>query len=196
MADCCTQGLELARHSREAMIVDGISICYHNKLILAPMVRVGTLPMRLLALDYGADIVYCEVRASDPGPERSDRKMELQGYGTKNRSESTRTTKVQFEVLSTVDFVAPDDRVVFRTCEREQNRVVFQMGTSDAERALAVAGLVENDVAGIDVNMGCAKEYSTKGGMGAALLSDPDKIEKASGDICREAAVLHSISEA
>ncbi|KAL6093500.1 hypothetical protein STEG23_004990 [Scotinomys teguina] len=47
------------------------------------------------------------------------------------------------EVLSTVDLVAPDDRVVFRTCEREQNRVVFQMG-----------------------------------GMGAALLSDPDKIEK------------------
>lgn len=34
-----------------------------NKVILAPMVRVGTLPMRLLALDYGADIVYCEVRA-------------------------------------------------------------------------------------------------------------------------------------
>ncbi|XP_062997616.1 tRNA-dihydrouridine(20) synthase [NAD(P)+]-like isoform X2 [Elgaria multicarinata webbii] len=51
------------------------------------------------------------------------------------------------------------------------------MGTADAERALAVAKLVENDVAGIDVNMGCPKEYSTKGGMGAALLSNPDKIE-------------------
>lgn len=24
------------------------------------MVRIGTLPMRLLALDYGADLVYCE----------------------------------------------------------------------------------------------------------------------------------------
>ncbi|XP_028813494.1 tRNA-dihydrouridine(20) synthase [NAD(P)+]-like isoform X3 [Denticeps clupeoides] len=35
----------------------------------------------------------------------------------------------------------------------------------------------ENDVAAIDVNMGCPKEYSTKGGMGAALLADPDKIE-------------------
>ena len=35
---------------------------YREKLILAPMVRVGTLPTRLLALDYGADIVYCEVR--------------------------------------------------------------------------------------------------------------------------------------
>lgn len=33
---------------------------YENKLILAPMVRIGTLPMRLLALDYGADVVYTE----------------------------------------------------------------------------------------------------------------------------------------
>ncbi|XP_052511941.1 tRNA-dihydrouridine(20) synthase [NAD(P)+]-like isoform X2 [Budorcas taxicolor] len=139
------------------MIVNNLSLCYHNKLILAPMVRVGTLPMRLLALDYGADIVYCE--------ELIDLKM-------------LQCKRVVNEALSTVDFVAPDDRVVFRTCEREQSKVVFQMGTSDAERALAVARLVENDVAGIDVNMGCPKEYSTKGGMGAALLSDPDKIEK------------------
>lgn len=27
---------------------------------LAPMVRVNTLPMRLLALEYGADLVYSE----------------------------------------------------------------------------------------------------------------------------------------
>ena len=31
-----------------------------GKIILAPMVRVGTLPARLLALEYGADIVFCE----------------------------------------------------------------------------------------------------------------------------------------
>lgn len=35
-------------------------LSYDNKVILAPMVRVGTLPMRLLALQYGADIVYTE----------------------------------------------------------------------------------------------------------------------------------------
>lgn len=29
---------------------------YEGKLILAPMVRVGTLPMRMLALEYGAGI--------------------------------------------------------------------------------------------------------------------------------------------
>ena len=30
------------------------------ELVLAPMVRVGTLPMRLLALAYGAHKVYTE----------------------------------------------------------------------------------------------------------------------------------------
>lgn len=33
---------------------------YRDKIILAPMVRIGTIPMRLLALDYGADLVYSE----------------------------------------------------------------------------------------------------------------------------------------
>ncbi|XP_072374384.1 galanin receptor type 1b isoform X2 [Scyliorhinus torazame] len=142
---------------KEEMINQTVGrLCYRNKVILAPMVRVGTLPMRLLALDYGADIVYCE--------ELIDLKM-------------IQCKRVVNEVLDTIDYVASDERVIFRTCEREKNHVVFQMGTADAERALTVAQLVENDVAGIDVNMGCPKEYSTKGGMGVALLSNPDKIE-------------------
>ena len=32
------------------------------------------------------------------------------------------------------------------------------------------------DIDGIDVNMGCPKSFSLKGGMGAALLSHPDKV--------------------
>lgn len=39
---------------------EGTRIDYRNKLILAPMVRVGTLSTRLLALRYGAHIVYSE----------------------------------------------------------------------------------------------------------------------------------------
>ncbi|NXN08832.1 DUS2L synthase, partial [Indicator maculatus] len=132
---------------------------FRGKKILAPMVRVGTLPMRLLALDYGADIVYLI------------RLMCLHWYLI------FVCFSFPIEVLETVDFVAPNERVVFRTCERERHHVVFQMGSADAERALAVAKLVESDVAGIDINMGCPKEYSTKASMGAALLSDPDKIE-------------------
>jgi tRNA-dihydrouridine synthase 2 len=36
----------------------------------------------------------------------------------------------------------------------------------------------ENDVAGIDVNMGCPKEFSVKGGMGSALLTQPEKAQE------------------
>ena len=43
-------------------------LCFRDITALAPMVRVGTLPMRLLALDYGADIVYCEVGTDPSSP--------------------------------------------------------------------------------------------------------------------------------
>jgi tRNA-dihydrouridine synthase 2 len=33
---------------------------YANKIILAPMVRGGRTPLRTLALDYNADLVYTE----------------------------------------------------------------------------------------------------------------------------------------
>lgn len=33
---------------------------YRNKVVLAPMVRSGELPTRLLALKYGADLVWGE----------------------------------------------------------------------------------------------------------------------------------------
>ena len=35
-------------------------IDYVGKMILAPMVKIGTLPTRLLAIDFGADLVYTE----------------------------------------------------------------------------------------------------------------------------------------
>jgi tRNA-dihydrouridine synthase 2 len=60
--------------------------------------------------------------------------------------------------------------------EREGSRLIFQLGTSDPKRAVAAARLVAADVAGIDVNAGCPKPFSTSGGMGAALLRMPDKL--------------------
>ena len=78
--------------------------------------------------------------------------------------------------LGTVDFVEPDGCVVLRTCAAEAGRVIFQMGTSDPDRAVRcgsrscarvpwqcrTAMLVADDVAGIDVNMGCPKDFSIK----------------------------------
>ncbi|XP_028245414.1 tRNA-dihydrouridine(20) synthase [NAD(P)+]-like isoform X2 [Glycine soja] len=129
---------------------------YRNKLVLAPMVRVGTLPFRLLAAQYGADITYCE--------EIIDHKM-------------LKCERRINEVIGSTDFVEKGtNNVVFRTCDEEKDRVVFQIGTSDAVRALTTAQLVCNDVAAVDINMGCPKSFSVSGGMGAALLSKPELI--------------------
>lgn len=53
--------------------------------------------------------------------------------------------------------------------------MVLQIGTSDPLRAAEVARMVEKDVAGIDINMGCPKKFSMLGGMGASLLNEPQK---------------------
>ncbi|XP_076808742.1 tRNA-dihydrouridine(20) synthase [NAD(P)+]-like isoform X1 [Clavelina lepadiformis] len=141
-----------------AQQLSGCRLDYQNKHILAPMVRIGRLPTRLLALKYGADIVYSE--------EIIDHRF-------------IRCKRIINDRLNTIDFVQETDNFpMFRTCSAERHQVVFQMGTADADRALKAAKLVENDVAGIDVNMGCPKEYSTKGGMGAALLNNPEKVKK------------------
>ena len=150
----------LSRYTRkmveQSTVNSNQSLSYANKHVLAPMVRIGTLPVRLLSLRYGADIVYCE--------EIIDFKM-------------LQATRMVNKVLGTVDYRLSDGDIVFRTCEEEREKLVFQMGTSDPERAVRVARMVEQDVSGIDVNMGCPKDYSIKGGMGAALLSHPDKIK-------------------
>ena len=129
---------------------------YKNKMILAPMVKVGTLPMRLLALEYGADIVYTE--------EIIDKRI-------------LASDRMENVALGTIDYIDKrDNSLVFRTCEKEKDKLVIQIGTSDPARAAAVGRKVERDVSGLDVNMGCPKSFSLKGGMGAALLSHPEKV--------------------
>lgn len=57
----------------------------------------------------------------------------------------------------------------------EAGKLIFQLGTSSPSLAVQAAKKVSQDVDGIDVNMGCPKKFSIQGGMGAALLRDPDK---------------------
>jgi tRNA-dihydrouridine synthase 2 len=75
--------------------------------------------------------------------------------------------------------VNPSQResVIYRLYpSREGRQLIHQIGTSDPERAVAASKLIAGDVAGIDVNAGCPKPFSTLGGMGAALLKTPDKL--------------------
>lgn len=129
---------------------------YRGCFVLAPMVRCGTLPLRLLALQYGADLVYTE--------EIIDVKL-------------LQTQRVENRRLNTVDYVK-DHSVVLRTLPaRERGHLVLQLGTSNPDVALSAARHVLQDVDAIDINMGCPVHFSVHGGMGSALLSKPDVIE-------------------
>lgn len=79
---------------------------YANRIILAPMVRVSALPMRLLALRFGADLVYTE--------EIVDFKL-------------MRSKRYINEELNTIDYIDDFGAVIFRTCEEEKDRVVLQV---------------------------------------------------------------------
>ncbi|KAI9216828.1 hypothetical protein BC828DRAFT_392636 [Blastocladiella britannica] len=132
-----------------------LSAALHGKRMLAPMVRVGTLPMRLLAHEYGADVVYT--------PEIVDKRI-------------IASKRVVNEVLGTIDYIDSKGSLNLRVLPEEKKRLVFQMGTADPELAVKAALTVAQDVGYVDVNCGCPKHFSIQGGMGAALLYNPDKL--------------------
>ncbi|KAK4550215.1 hypothetical protein LTR36_003182 [Oleoguttula mirabilis] len=143
---------------------------YRGKIVLAPMVRSGECPSRLLALKYGADLVW--------GPETIDKAL----IGTTRRENAT-TNTVDFTRISSDGAknpaLNPEQResVIYRLHpEKEGRQLIYQIGTSNPETAVQAAKLIAPDVAGIDVNAGCPKPFSTSGGMGAALLKTPDKL--------------------
>ena len=124
-----------------------------GRLLLAPMVRVNTLSFRLLAAECGADIVYSEELV-----DRSVLKC--------RRSVSAATGGAEFR--------HDDGKLIFSTVPHE--RVAFQLGSACAATALRAAQVVAPDVRAIDLNMGCPVKFSTAGGMGSALLSEPAKV--------------------
>ncbi len=180
--------LTAAMTSLKRIAIPKNGVDYRGKVVLAPMVRSGELPSRLLALQYGADLVWgesalliliCQNPDSDSsaGPETVDRAL----IGTTRRLNP---------ITSTVDFTRlpsnnnakvqkKDQResLIYRLHPMREGRyLIFQMGTSSPERAVQAAHLIAGDVAGIDVNAGCPKPFSTSGGMGAALLKTPETL--------------------
>ena len=151
---------------------------FRNKVVLAPMVRSGELPSRLTALHYGADLVW--------GPETIDRSLIGCTRGANAR-------------LSTVDFTRPSGHgsrtsLIYRIHPaRESPRLIFQLGTAAPATAVQAALLVAPAVAGIDVNAGCPKSFSTSGGMGAALLRAPDRLCAILSALVEQVGRVHDI---
>ncbi|CAI4221468.1 unnamed protein product [Auanema sp. JU1783] len=129
---------------------------YSNKVMMAPMVRAGRTPLRVLALDYGADVCYTE--------EIVDQKL-------------LSCNRVENEALGTIDYCMLDDVVLRVAPKQEKNKCVLQIGTNNGKNAAEVAVKIGKDVSAIDVNMGCPKPFSVHQGMGAALLQETDKIK-------------------
>lgn len=140
---------------------------YRGKVVLAPMVRSGELPSRLLALKYGADLVW--------GPETIDRAL----IGAARRV-NPRNGTVEFTRLPSNggrSTKTTQESIIYRLDPaREKGKLIFQIGTASPDLAVQAAKTVAGDVAGIDVNSGCPKPFSTSGGMGAALLRTPDRL--------------------
>ncbi|CAI2292642.1 unnamed protein product [Caenorhabditis sp. 36 PRJEB53466] len=120
------------------------------------MVRAGRTPLRLLCLQYGADLCYTE--------EIVDQKL-------------LGSTRILNNVLGTIDYRNGDD-IILRIAPEEKGKCILQIGTNNGENAAKIARLVGDDVAGIDVNMGCPKPFSVHCGMGAALLKQTEKIKE------------------
>lgn len=127
---------------------------FDKGLFLAPMVRIGSLPSRLLALEYGADLVW--------SPEIVDRAI----MGTTRRVNAS-TGLVEY---------MKDDKQIFSCHPIERPYLIYQVGSSTPENAAEAVRIVtaHDDVAGVDLNCGCPKPFSTLGGMGANLLTEPD----------------------
>ena len=69
-----------------------------------------------------------------------------------------------------------DEKEIFTTHPVERKQVIFQLGSANAAWAYEAIKFVtaHDDVAGVDLNCGCPKPFSTIGGMGAHLLTTPD----------------------
>ena len=135
---------------------------YKKKMILAPMVRACTLPLRVSAIKHGADTVYTE--------EIVDHKL-------------LRVKREVNKELGTIDYVhdvngkknSMRKHCVLRIHpETEKGRLILQIGTSDAVRALKATQIAIKDIDAVDLNMCCPKHFSVHSGMGVALTRKPE----------------------
>lgn len=102
---------------------------YSNKIALAPMVKAGRTPLRLLALDYGADLVYTE--------EIVDQKLLQAKREVNGMQKILYISQKILDVLGTIDYTF-EDEIVLRIAKPEREKVVLQIGTNSAEKAVEV----------------------------------------------------------
>ena len=131
-----------------------------------------TVPTRLFALKHGASLVW--------GPEIVDKAI-LHAERVVDRMcaspplhNQSASDPAQIIALTGVVSYNGKSRAIFTTHPIEKPYLIYQIGSADPETAVQAAKTVLQDVAGVDLNCGCPKSFSTHAGMGAALLTNPD----------------------
>ena len=159
------------------------------------MVRASTLPLRALALQYGADFCYTEelvdksllqtvrVENTELGTidyikQYSNQQQHQQPTATTacdtdavaaNSSGSTTlgSHKKKKKQSNNHNHSTRAPALLLRIDPvLERHRLVCQLGTGDAETAVRAALHVHQNVSAVDINMGCPKPFSVGGGMG------------------------------
>ena len=165
-----------ADENNAAMSVEELAQQLYKGVALAPMVRASTTPLRALALHYGADFVYTEELVDRSLSDTIRQVNDEMGTIDFLRDTSKLSAKVQRRMSRDPNAVAP---IMLRLDpSMERGKVVCQLGTGEPNLALEAAKHVYKDVDAIDINMGCPKKFSVSGGMGSALLSDPDRASR------------------
>jgi tRNA-dihydrouridine synthase 2 len=143
---------------------------------LAPMVRCSTTPLRVLAFQYGAKFCYTEEmvdRSLVEAPNQCRRVERVLRSGIRVVDYEKDLAALNAKAQRKRDGLPPLNLRIDPLVEA--GRLICQLGTGDPDWALRAALLVHRDVAAVDVNMGCPKRFSTGGGMGSALLKDPQR---------------------
>ncbi|QIW95133.1 hypothetical protein AMS68_000651 [Peltaster fructicola] len=113
------------------------------------MVRYSKLPFRLLARDYGTDIIYTPMILAHEFI----------------RSQYARDS----------DFTTcPEERE--STSEDRQHALIAQFASSEPEEFARAAELIAPWVDGVDLNCGCPQSWAIKEGIGCSLMTSPDLV--------------------
>jgi tRNA-dihydrouridine synthase 2 len=166
---------------------------YLGKVICAPMVRVSHLPFRMFCAEQGADVVFSEEIVA---AKLQHCVLERRDYAWPSFEAilSPGIPPPDVSTLAVDEFVTYEAfknsrkrSIVFQTVRHGEGcPIVLQLGAADPHVAARAALVVCEHVDGIDVNMGCPKKFSVQNGMGAALMTDPQ----------RAGAILKAVNEA
>lgn len=158
--------------------------------LLAPMVRTSNPAMRALCSDYGAsacftDVVVCKALLNAVRTEIPETGSVR--FSSVSRADNTSAARCLIDLplrtqSRTADTPEPPVKAVPEgvpdlLSDNDHNApVIVQLAAGDVDLLVQAASVIALDCDGIDLNLGCNKEFASQDNLGACLLRDQDKI--------------------